>query len=85
MHGQTGLERAETYYKMLDLYNLFSSRMGKVMDEERLRRERIETEETILSELRKNKKSYLKRCRYCRKVLPLGSAFSLCERCYRMY
>ena len=85
VHGQTGLERAETYYKMLDLYNLFSSRMGKVMDEERLRRERIETEETILSELRKNKKSYLKRCRYCRKVLPLGSAFSLCERCYRMY
>lgn len=85
VHGETGLERAEIYYKMLDLYNLFSSRMGKVMEEERLHRERLETEETILAELRKNKRSYLKRCRYCRKVLPLGSAYSLCERCYRMY
>lgn len=83
--GKTALEKAETYYKMLDLYNLFSSRMGKVMDENRLHRERIEVEETILAELRKNKKSYLKRCRYCRRVLPLGSAYSLCERCYNLY
>lgn len=83
--GKNGLEKAETYYKMLDLYNLFSTRMGKTLEEERLRRERIETEETILSELRKNKRSYLKRCRYCRKVLPLSSAYSLCDRCYNLY
>lgn len=83
--GKNALEKAETYYKMLDLYNLFSIRMGKMMDETRLRRERIETEETILSELRKNKRNYLKCCRYCRKVLPLGSAYTLCDRCYHLY
>lgn len=83
--GQNGLERAETYYKMLDLYHLFSLRMGKNLDEARLRKERIETEETILAELRKNKRSYLKRCRYCRKILPLQSPYTLCERCYAFY
>ena len=31
----------------------------------------------------KEKSVYIKRCRYCGRVLPIDSPFSCCERCYR--
>lgn len=80
--GDTLLERAETYYKMLDLYNQFSVRFGKIMDEERVAVERLKTEDIILAELGKSKKFYLRRCDCCGKLLPVGARSSLCDRCY---
>lgn len=82
VRGDTRLERAETYYKMLDLYNQFSVRFGKIMDEERVVEERLKTEDIILTELGKSKKFYLRRCNYCGKLLPVGARSSLCDKCY---
>jgi ATP-dependent RNA helicase SUPV3L1/SUV3 len=79
------LERAEIYYKLLDLYNHFSVRMNKVMDVERLEQCRLEVEDTILGELNKSKKHYLRRCNYCGKALPIDSKGSLCDKCFIFY
>lgn len=80
--GNNDLERAEIYYRMLDVYHQFSLRMGKEIDEERLRKERFDVEELIMSELMKSKDEYLRRCRYCGKVLAVESRYSICNRCY---
>lgn len=77
-----GLMRYETFYKMLDLYHQFSTRLGKEMDTERLSREREKTEETIMRYLAKNKKDYIRKCKYCGKPLPFGYEFSVCEECH---
>ena len=82
VEGDTALERAETYYKMLDMYNHFSVRFGKHMDEERLREARLATEETILEELGKSKRHYIRRCRYCGRILPVDNFRTVCEQCY---
>ncbi len=82
VRGDTRLERAETYYKLLDLYNQFSVRFGKIMNEERVIEERLKTEDIILSELGRSKKFYLRRCNYCGKLLPIGARSSLCDKCY---
>lgn len=77
-----GLMKYETFYKMLDLYHQFSTRLGKEMDTERLSREREKTEETIMRQLAKNKKDYIMKCKYCGKPLPFGYEFSVCEECH---
>jgi ATP-dependent RNA helicase SUPV3L1/SUV3 len=59
-----------------------SYRLGKVMDEEWIRRECILTEDRIMKYLLKEKSVYIKRCRYCGRVLPIDSPFNCCERCY---
>ena len=78
-----GIMQYETYYKQLDLYYQFSHRMQKVIDEEWLEREREKTEMAIMRYLTKGKCKYIARCKYCGKLLPLGSAFQVCDRCYR--
>ncbi len=78
-----GIMQYETYYKQLDLYYQFSHRMQKVIDEEWLEREREKTEMAIMRYLTKGKYKYIARCKYCGKLLPLGSAFQVCDRCYR--
>lgn len=77
-----GIMQYETYYKQLDLYYQFSHRMQKVIDEEWLERERGKTEATIMKYLTKGKHNYIARCRYCGRLLPLGSPFQVCDRCY---
>ena len=78
-----GIQQYETYYKQLDLYYQFSTRLGKNIDADRLVREREKTEETIMRYLAKNKKDYIGKCRYCGAPLPVGSTFMVCDRCYR--
>lgn len=56
MCTDAGLVRYETFYKMLDLYYQFSTRLGKNIDADRLVREREKTEETIMRYLAKNKR-----------------------------
>ena len=46
-------------------------------------REREKTEETIMRFLTKNKNDYIRKCRYCGAPLPVGSAFLVCDKCYR--
>ena len=83
MCTDAGLVRYETFYKMLDLYYQFSTRLGKNIDDDRLVREREKTEETIKRYLAKNKKDYIGKLRYCGAPLPVGSTFMVCDRCYR--
>lgn len=78
-----GIQQYETYYKQLDLYYQFSHRMQKNLDEEWLRRQREKTELKIMSYLTKGKQTYIARCRYCGRLLPLGSAFQVCDDCFR--
>ncbi len=80
--GKNTLEIAENYYRLLDLYNQFSTRFGKFRDDRKLENARVMTEATILEELGKSKKSYLRRCNYCGKLLPIGSRFPICDSCY---
>jgi len=77
-----GIMQYETYYKQLDLYYQFSHRMQKVIDEEWLNMEREKTEMAIMRYLSKGKHNYIARCRYCGKLLPLGSPFQMCDGCY---
>lgn len=77
-----GIMQYETYYKQLDLYYQFSHRMQKVIDEEWLNTEREKTEMAIMRYLSKGKHNYIARCRYCGKLLPLGSPFQVCDGCY---
>ena len=78
-----GIMQYETYYKQLDLYYQFSHRMQKVIDKEWLEREREKTEMAVMRYLTKGKHNYISRCRYCGKLLPLGSPFQVCDGCYR--
>ena len=78
-----GLMKYETYYKQLDLYYQMSYRLGKVMDEAWIAREREKTENRIMRYLLKDKSSYIKRCRYCGRILPIDSPFNCCNRCFR--
>ena len=77
-----GIAQYETYYKQLDLYYQFSHRMQKELDEEWLASEREKTEMRIMNYLTRGKQNYIARCRYCGKLLPLGSPFQVCEECY---
>ncbi len=77
-----GILQYETYYKQLDLYYQFSHRMQKEIDEEWLAAGRGKTEMQIMNYLAKGKQNYIARCRYCGKLLPLGSPFQVCDRCY---
>ncbi len=80
--GTNTLECAESYYRMLDLYNQFSMRFQKQRDEKRLLQARVDTEALILAELLKSKKVFLRRCNYCGKLLPIGSRWPVCDECY---
>ena len=77
-----GIMQYETYYKQLDLYTQFSHRMQKVIDEEWLESEREKTEMAIMRYLTKGKYKYIARCKYCGKLLQLGSPFQVCDHCY---
>lgn len=77
-----GIMQYETYYKQLDLYYQFSHRMQKVIDEEWLEQEREKTEMAIMQYLTKGKYKYISRCKYCGKLLSLGSPFQVCDHCY---
>lgn len=78
-----GIMQYETYYKQLDLYYQFSHRMQKVIDEEWLDAQREKTEMAIMRYLTKGKHNYIARCRYCGKLLPLGSPFQVCDGCFQ--
>lgn len=77
-----GILQYETYYKQLDLYYQFSHRMQKVIDEEWLDKEREKTEMAIMRYLTRGKHNYIARCRYCGRLLPLGSPFQVCDGCF---
>ena len=77
-----GIMQYETYYKQLDLYYQFSHRMQKVIDTEWLDSEREKTEAAIMRYLTRGKHNYIARCRYCGRLLPLGSPFQVCDACY---
>ncbi len=77
-----GIMQYETYYKQLDLYYQFSHRMQKVINEEWLESEREKTEMAIMRYLTKGKYNYIARCKYCGKLLQLGSPFQVCDHCY---
>lgn len=77
-----GLMKYESYYKKLDLYYQFSVRMGKLIDVDWLDEEREKTQSKIMQLLAKDKNEYITRCKYCGKILPLGTKFNVCANCY---
>ena len=83
MREKNGLARYETYYKELDTYYQMSYRLGKILDEAWVARERAKTEDRIMHYLLKEKAVYIKRCRYCGRMLPVDSPFGYCEKCWR--
>lgn len=78
-----GILKYETYYRKLDLYYQFSHRFDKIIDEAWLEQERAKTEGTIMQFLGKGKKTYIARCQYCGKLLPVGYHFKKCEQCFQ--
>lgn len=81
VYAVTLLEKAESYYKQLDLYSQFSRRMGKITEEERLETAKQDTEKLINEELNGNKKNYLRRCLRCNNILPVSYRGKYCGRC----
>lgn len=77
-----GIQKYETYYRKLDLYYQFSHRFDKIIDEGWLEKERAKTESTIMQVLGKGKKTYIARCQYCGKLLPVGYNFKKCDQCF---
>ena len=77
-----GLHKYETFYKLLDLYYQFSIRMGKVIEQERLDKEREKTEETIMRMLAKDKNMFIRKCQYCGAPIDLSSTSRMCDSCY---
>lgn len=77
-----GLMRLESYYKKLDLYYQLSVRLGKWVDYEWLESEREKVQDDIMQMLAKDKDEYILRCRYCGKILPIGSKFNICDSCF---
>lgn len=82
--AESALEQCETYYRMLDLYHVFSLRMGKVIDEDRLRAEKDKVDLEIMEILGSSKRNYIKTCKYCGKVLPIDYEFGICQKCFKM-
>ena len=81
VYAVTLLEKAESYYKQLDLYSQFSRRMGKITEVERLETAKQDTEKLINEELNGNKKNYLRRCLRCNNILPVSYRGKYCGRC----
>ena len=81
--ASTLLEKAEIYYKQLDLYNQFSRRIGKHLDEKRLEKAKSDTEKLINEELARSKESYLRRCLGCNNILPVSYRGKYCLVCDR--
>ena len=79
------LEKLETYYKLLELYHLFSVHMGKIMDEDWLMEEKKSTELLIEDYLSGNKNKFIKRCKDCGRQLPMGYGFERCEGCRKTF
>lgn len=77
-----GLMRLESYYKKLDLYYQMSVRLGKWIDNEWLEEERDHIQTEIMNKLAKGKNEYILRCRYCGSILPVGSAYNVCNSCF---
>lgn len=83
--GNNDLERLETYYKLLELYHLFSVHMGKIMDEDWLMEEKKSTELAIEDYLSGNKNKFIKRCKDCGRQLPVGHGFERCDSCRKTF
>ena len=77
-----GLHKYETFYKLLDLYYQFSIRMGKVIEQDRLDKEREKTEETIMRLLSKDKNVFIRKCQFCGAPIDLSSSSRMCDSCY---
>lgn len=77
-----GLHKYETFYKLLDLYYQFSTRMGKVIEQDRLDREREKTEDTIMRMLSKDKNEFIRKCQFCGVPIEISSSSRMCDSCY---
>ena len=75
------LMKQESYYKKLDLYYQMSVRLGKFVDTDWLEEERDTTQTKIMQLLAKDKNEYILRCKYCGRILPVGTSRNLCRNC----
>lgn len=74
------LESCELKYKEFDIRHQL---LRQIHIEEDRMEEKTALCNKINEFLKKNKDTYLKRCRICKKILPPTSTYGLCEKCYR--
>lgn len=77
------LEGLESYYKQLDLYTQFSSRMNWVVDREEIQANREWAQHEIGLLLQDDKGQFEKKCRVCGTPLAWDYAYPVCERCFQ--
>ena len=77
------LEGLESYYKQLDLYTQFSSRMNWVIDREEVAGNREWAQHEIGELLKEDKGQFEKKCRVCGRPLSWDYGFPVCEKCFR--
>ncbi len=77
--GSETLELCELQYKALDIRHQILRRIG--VEDARMQ-EKMELCRRINFFLQDNIERYLKRCRCCTRILPPGSSYGLCDRCF---
>ena len=80
MSGTDKLEECERRYKELDIRHQMLRRIGR--EEDRMD-EKLELCHRINELLVRDRKSYLKTCRRCGKVLPATYQFRICDDCFK--
>lgn len=77
--GLGSLQACELQYRAWDIHHQLLRRIGR---EEDCGDEREEICRMIARYMAQNKDQYLRRCRRCGKVIEIGYAFGICERCF---
>ena len=78
--GTETLIKCELQYCAYDIYHQLMRRIGiEVIND----KEKEEVSKKINEFLLKDKDSFVKKCRYCGKTLPLNYKYNICEKCYR--
>ncbi len=81
--GHDELISLENYYKKLDLYFQFSTRLGKEIDLDYVLSEKAETESRITELLKNSKRRYIQKCRACGRPLTLYEmSYGICNKCH---
>ena len=79
LSGMDKLEECERRYKELDIRHQMLRRVGR--EEDRMD-EKLELCRRINELLIRDRKNYLKKCKYCGKVLPATYQFRICSECH---
>ena len=78
--GSSTLEKCELQYSAFDIHHQLMRRIGV---EEDCERQKSFLCEKINAFLKAGKSTFIKRCRVCGKVLPIGARYNVCDTCFQ--